>query len=167
VASLAVARDVEGEDGVLFAMIRSPERKSLGEIDDFIRSARQEPLEKFGDFRRHLLISRLPRFIRRLASWASLDVSGDWRARFAGTFGVTGVAALGSASLTLLSPLTTTLTYGIFREDGSVNVRLFYDHRVMDGVQPAMALEELQTELCGAIRDELLAGAGRTHAAAA
>jgi hypothetical protein len=167
VASLAVARPVDGEDGVLFAMIRFPEQMSMGAIDAFIRAARCEPVERFGDFRRHLLLSRLPRFLRRLAWWMALDVSGDWRARFAGTFGVTGVAALGSASLSLLSPLTTTLTYGQIGDDGRVNVRLFYDHRVMDGVQPAAALEELQTELCGSIRDELLASAGRTLSIAA
>src|SRR5262249_36504704 len=99
------------------------------------------------------------KLLRRLAWWAALDVSGHWRAQYGGTFGITGVAALGSASLTLLSPLTTTIAYGVFGVDGRLNVRLFYDHRVMDGVQPAAALEQLEEVLRGPIREELLNGA--------
>jgi hypothetical protein len=55
----------------------------------------------------------------------------------------------------VLSPLTTTLTFGVFDADGSALVRLFFDHRVFDGVQPAAALEELERTLCGAIVEEL------------
>ena len=40
---------------------------------------------------------------------------------------------LGAESLHPLSPLTTTLTYGVVRPDGTVPVRVVYDHRVMDG----------------------------------
>lgn len=155
VANLAVARRVEGEDGVLTVQVRHPERMQLAEIDEFIRRARTEPVERFGDFRRQILLSRLPWPIRRLLWWAGLHVCGSWRAQYAGTFGVTGVAALGAASLHLLSPLTTTLTYGVFAEDGSVPVRLFYDHRVLDGVLPAEALQELEQTLHGPILDEL------------
>jgi hypothetical protein len=155
VANLAVARRVNEEEAVLAVQIRQPERWPLAEIDAFIRRSRSEPIEQFGDFRRLLRVSQLPWLFRRLAWWAALDVSGHWRARFAGTFGFTGVAALGSASLHLLSPLTTTLTYGVFAADGSIPVRLFYDHRVLDGVQPAAALEDLEQTLRGPILEEL------------
>jgi len=157
VAHLAVARRIGEEDAVLGLQIRHPEQLSIAEIDTFIHRARSEPIEQFGDFRRLLRLSRLPGFLRRLAWWLALDVSGDWRARYAGTYLVTGIAALGAASLHLLSPLTTTLTYGVFGPDGSVPVRLFYDHRILDGVQPAKALEELEKVLCGPILEELRA----------
>jgi hypothetical protein len=155
VAHLAVVRQINGEYAVLGVQIRHPETLSLEKIDTLIRRSRTEPVEKFGDFRRARLLGRLPGPIRRLAWWAGLNVCGDWRARFAGTFGVTGVAALGSASLHLLSPLTTTITYGVFTADGTVPVRLFYDHRVLDGVQPAEALRDLEETLCGSIRAEM------------
>lgn len=165
VASLAVARRVGGDDGVLSYKIRNPEQMTLAEIDASIRAARTDPLEKVGDFRRALRLSRLPRLLRRLGWWFVLDVSGRLRQKHAGTFGVTGVAALGSASLALLSPLTTTITYGVFAPDGRVTVRLFYDHRVMDGVAPAAAMEELEAELRGPVRAELLASAPAARAA--
>ena len=39
-----------------------------------------------------------------------------------------------------LSVLTTTLNYGVIAADGTVDVRLIYDHRVMDGSSVARAL---------------------------
>ena len=86
-------------------------------------------------------------------------MSGHWRAKYAGTFGLTSTAALGATVNTLLSPLTTTLTYGVFAPDGRVTVRLFFDHRVLDGLGSAAALEELESALNGPIREELLRGA--------
>jgi hypothetical protein len=62
--------------------------------------------------------------------------------------------------------MTTTLTYGVFAEDGSVTVRLFYDHRVLDGVQPARALQDLEQTLCGPILEELRELRGDTRLAA-
>lgn len=155
VAHLAVARRVGDEEAVLGLQIRHPERLALDEIDAFIRRARSEPIHNFGDFRRFILLGRLPRPLRRLAWWAGLNACGSWREQYAGTFGITGVAALGSASLHLLSPLTSTLTYGVFTDDGCVPVRLFYDHRVLDGVHPAEALEQLEDTLHGPIIQEM------------
>jgi hypothetical protein len=67
------------------------------------------------------------------------------------------VASLGAPSLHVLSPLTSTLAFGVIPPDGSVLVRLFYDHRVMDGVVPAQALEDLERTLCGPLVAELQA----------
>src|SRR5579883_1019697 len=137
VASLAVARAVGGEDAVLVYLLRDPGGLSLGEIDARIRRARTAPADEIRSFRNQFRVCRLPGPVRRAVWWVGLNASGEWRAKCAGTFGVTGVAALGAASLHTLSPLTTTLTYGVFAPDGSLPVRLFYDHRVLDGVGPA------------------------------
>ncbi len=160
VASLAVSRPVDGQDEVLILHIKHPQRLSIAQIDEQIRRSRTGPLADFREFRRQIHLSRFPWPIRRLAWWLALSVKGSWRARHAGTFGITGVAALGSTSLHTLSPLTTTLTYGVIEPDGSVLVRLFYDHRVLDGLQPAEALRELEETLNGVIVRELQAAAG-------
>jgi hypothetical protein len=166
VGCLAIPRRVGDSDGVFGFQIRYPEQLSLAEIDSRIRAARTEPVEKIADFRRQLLLARLPRLLRRLAWRAGLDVSGHWRAKYAGTFGVTGVAALGSASLSLLSPSSTTITYGVFDDKGRATVRLFYDHRVLDGVEPAAAMQDLEETLCGAICTELRATSAAPRLAA-
>jgi hypothetical protein len=65
------------------------------------------------------------------------------------------VASLGAAGLHILSPLTTTLNYGIFEPDGAIDVRLAYDHRVLDGAPVARALAALEHVLRTEILEEL------------
>jgi hypothetical protein len=84
-----------------------------------------------------------------------LCTNGYRRANHFGTFGISVVAAFGAAGLHLLSPLTTTLNYGLFQPDGSIDVRLTYDHRVMDGAPVARALAELEDVLHSEILFEL------------
>ncbi len=72
-----------------------------------------------------------------------------------GTFGISVYASLGAASLHPLSPLTTTLNYGVLKQDGSVNVRLIYDHRVLDGANVARALADLEHILVNDICREI------------
>jgi pyruvate/2-oxoglutarate dehydrogenase complex dihydrolipoamide acyltransferase (E2) component len=80
-----------------------------------------------------------------------------------GTFGVTSYSGLGAESLHPLSPLTATLNYGVIGHNGSVDVRIIYDHRVMDGATVARALarmeEVLNEGLVGELRSSRLAAA--------
>src|SRR5262249_28937048 len=82
---------------------------------------------------------------------------GARRAKYFGTFGVSVVASLGAAGLHILSPLTTTLNYGTFEPDGSLDVRVVYDHRVIDGANMARLMAEFEDALHGPILSELLA----------
>jgi hypothetical protein len=153
IASIAIERLVGDEEGVLFAPVRSPENASLVDLDTVLRRLKEEPLETIAAFRRVIRLTRLPRPVRRLAWWLALNVFGRKRAHYMGTFGVTVYAGLGAASLHPLSPLTVTLNYGVFEPDGTVDVRLTYDHRVLDGAMVARALEHLE----GVLQGELLA----------
>jgi hypothetical protein len=91
-----------------------------------------------------LTIARLPRFLRRLAWWYALNVSGNVRAQFFATFGVSSVSNWGVDSLRPIAPWTTTLHYGVIDERGHVPVRLTIDHRVLNGSGPARALNEME-----------------------
>jgi hypothetical protein len=51
--------------------------------------------------------------------------------------------------------LTTLFNYGPIGEDGSVTVRIHYDHRVMDGANVARALERFERILNGEVTDEV------------
>ena len=153
VASIAIERKFGDEEAVFFAHIRQPETLSLADIDLRLRRFKDEPLESFGDFRRILLMYRFPRPLRRLLWWIGLNCWGRKRAAFMGTSGITVYAGLGAASLHPLSLLTTTLNYGVIEADGTVDVRITYDHRVMDGATIARALAELERVL----KNEILA----------
>jgi hypothetical protein len=54
-----------------------------------------------------------------------------------------------------LSPLTTTLNYGPVQEDGTVVVRIIYDHRAMDGCTIARALAALEEVFNGELLQEM------------
>ena len=98
--------------------------------------------------------------------WLGLYTDGAYRADSLARFRRSAAASFGAAGLHVLSPLTTTLNYSTFEPDGSIDVRLTYDHRVLDGAPIARALTAIEETLNGEIRDELLAGtpARRIHA---
>jgi hypothetical protein len=155
VTSVAIERRLGDEEAVLFAPLREPEKLGLLEIDARLRRLKDQPLESVGAFRRAVLVTRLPRPVRRLLWWVGLNVIGRKRAHYMGTAGITVYAGLGAASLHPLSLLTTTLNYGVFESDGSIDVRLTYDHRVLDGATIARALADLERVLCHEILAEL------------
>jgi hypothetical protein len=153
VAMLAVERRLGDEAAVFFAPVRSPESISLTDLDAHLRRYKEAPLETISSFRRAVALSGWPRFVRRWLWWWGLNVSGRKRAHYAGTFGVSACGALGAASLHPPTLTTSTLNYGLVEEDGSVEVRLVYDQRVLDGATVARALADLE----GVLKHEILA----------
>jgi hypothetical protein len=165
IASVAIERIWNGENAVFFAHLRSPETHTLDDLDRFLRDFKEKPIEQFGLFRRALQIARYPQWLRRFVWWYALNVGGHKRAKRLGTFGVSVYSGLGSESLHPLSPLTTTLNWGVI-ENGRVTVRVIYDHRVMDGSTVARAQGRLDEVLNGTIADELTAMQAKAMAAA-
>jgi hypothetical protein len=155
IASIAVERQYRGENAVFWGHLRAPERQSLREIQGRLNRFKDAPIEKVGLFRRTLFVARLPRPLRRFAWWLGLNCSGPLRASHMGTFGVSVYAGLGAESLHPITPLTSTLNYGVIQPDGAVSVRIVYDHRVMDGATVARALVCLESVLNGEILAEL------------
>lgn len=153
VASVAVERAYADEQAVFFTQIREPHRLALVDLDTKLRRFKEAPEESLAAIRRQLRICRLPTSLRRLGWWIVLNTWGRKRAHYLGTYGVSVYSSLGAASLHPLSVLTSTLTYDVFRPDGSVDVRLVYDHRVTDGATIARALSDLESIL----RHEILA----------
>lgn len=160
VSAITLERDYCGEKAVFTVRIKDPARKSLSELATIIRERSTAPVEDVKDFRRSLAVSALPRPLRRLIWWVGLNV-GRQRANYFGTFGISVYSALGAESLHPLTPLTTTLNYGVFASDGGLDVRLIYDHRVTDGATIARALARLERVLNTSVRDELTATSAR------
>ncbi len=137
------------------SLICRPETRGLRELDAELRRFKEQPIESIADFRRMLLVTRLPRPLRRLAWWIGLNAWGRKKAHYLGTFGVSVYAGLGAASLHPLSPVTSALNYGVIDGDGNVDVRIIYDHRVLDGATVARALAEMEHVLKREILAEL------------
>ncbi len=160
VASVAVEREYQGERAVFFGRIGGAGTRPVAETDALVRELVETPVEGVKMFRKMLRFARLPRPARRFLLWLGLNLQRTRPALF-GTFGLSVYSALGAESLHPLSPLTTTLTYGVIGDDGAVDVRVVYDHRVMDGATVARALALLEDELTGPVYAELCAMARR------
>jgi hypothetical protein len=159
VASLAVEREWRNEPCVFFARIADPASLPLQNIHARIRQFAEAPLKTVPTFRKMLSAARWPRPVRRALLWLGLNLPRTRPGQF-GTFGLSVYSSLGAESLHPLSPLTTTLNYGVIDPDGMVWVRLVYDHRVFDGATAARALGKLEEVLTGPILAELR---GMTH----
>jgi hypothetical protein len=154
VACVAVEGDHHGERTVVFVLVKDPLNQSVVEVGRLLRAVAAAPAVATKSFRRALRLAGLPLPLRRVVWWIGLNV-GRQRANHFGTFGVTAYSALGAESLHPLSPLTATLTYGPIEADGGVNVRLVYDHRVLDGATVARALVRLETVINTDVAAEL------------
>lgn len=157
VASLAYEREYRGEQAVLLDRIKNPEGRSIAEIGALMKASQTRPVEEVRAFQRALSMARAPALIRRPLMWLGLNI-GRQRANYFGTFQLSVYSGLGAESLNPLTPLTTLLNYGRIGDDGSVEVRIHYDHRVMDGANVARALERFEKILNGAVADELSSG---------
>jgi len=153
-ATVIIERDYHGEAGLFSISIKEPARQSLRGIGRQLEHASAAPVEEIKDFRRTIQFTRLPRPLRRAFWWLCLNI-GRQRGNYFGTFGISVYSALQAESLHPLSPLTTLLNYGVMSEDGVVDVRIIYDHRVMDGATVARALARLEEILNSAIKEEV------------
>ncbi len=156
-ASIAVERELEGEPAVLFGQLNRPDIQPLDQLQEALVRWRNTPVEDVRDFRKLLRFMRVPQPFRKLGWWYASKVSGRHRVRHFGTFGISTTASAGATCKNLIAPVPFTLNYGLLADDGSLEVRLHFDHRVIDGMPAARVLNELETVLQTTILDELRA----------
>lgn len=155
VAAVVVERDYHGEEAVFFAHLRRPHERPLADLDAWLRRCRSAPLAEVVSFRRALRLARLPWPLRPAAMWLGLHASGRLRERAFGTFSLSSPAAQGAGLLHLITALTATLHYGLFDPAGRLDMRLTFDHRVLDGATAARALAAMEAALRGPLLQEL------------
>jgi hypothetical protein len=147
VASVAVEREYHGEPGVFFGFFRAPDKTPLCELAAELDEWKTKPLDAVKPFHRQIKYARLPLPARRFLWWYATAWSGRIKARNFGTFGVSLTGASGATALNLIGPLSTSLNTGVVGDDGAVDVRIHFDHRVLDGMPAARALAETEEYL--------------------
>lgn len=157
VAALTVEREFRGEMRVFALIVKDPAALTLGEIARMIDDVQNSPIESIKPFYRLERIINYPRFLQRIIWWIGYNF-GRLRANHFGTFGVTSISALGAESSHFPTPLSTTVNYGVIRDNGDMDVRIMIDHRLIDGSVSARVLQRLEQMLNGPIVDELSAG---------
>ncbi|MGE3315206.1 MAG: hypothetical protein AB7O26_08820 [Planctomycetaceae bacterium] len=157
IGRMTVSRQIDGEDWVLFARFVKPEIVPLARLHDLVAETRDLPVEQVERFRQQIAFAGVPTFLRRIAWWVSMNVSGYMRATRFGTFGLTTVSSLGAISIHPPCTGATTFTLGPVAKDGTVRVTMVYDHRMLDGAPVANYLRELEETLNTEILAELKA----------
>ncbi len=159
VVALNIERRHGDENIVLQCLIRAPENRSVAELDAFVRHHMEAPLETLRPFQRARAVGRIPWPVRPWFWWSSLNMFGRRRCHNFGTFGISSIAAQGAGILHLIPVLTSMLHYGLFDAQGRLDMRLTWDHRVLDGATAGRALADLETVLNHDIVRELTAPA--------
>ncbi|MCY2971547.1 MAG: hypothetical protein NTZ30_12860 [Planctomycetota bacterium] len=131
IASINVERVVNNENVVIYGYVRAPENRTLIEIDDIIRHHKDDPIEEVRSY-------------TRTRWWYTLNVEGPRRCHNFGTFAISSVSSMGAGLLNLMPILTTQIHYGMLDKEGNLDVRLTFDHRVLDGATAARALVALE-----------------------
>jgi hypothetical protein len=161
VGQLVVNRKSTAGELLCWARFIEPERQPLETLQRRLDEYQTAPLQSV--FRKQLTLAKLPGPLRRLLWWWQLNFSGSKRATRLGTFTQSSLAGQGCVNRFHQTLLTTSLSYGPIDERGCAAVTLICDHRVLDGMQAARALGELeaflQTEILAELRQ--LAGARR------
>jgi len=164
VATLAVNRLEDGEDRLFWARLAAPDAKSLPEIQQFIVDCAMKPAEEM--FKRQLELEMVPGFLRRAILRWNMNSFSRKRAARIGTFSLSTLAGMGATNRFHPTICTTSLSYAPLDADGHCLVTLIADHRVLDGVVVARALDRLEEVLCHEMLAELRGlAAGGTEAA--
>jgi hypothetical protein len=154
IATINVDRQLPNERIVLYAHVPNPQDLSLSEIDAIIRFHQDAPLKNISSYRHAARLSQVPWPFRRGLYWAGLNVFGSVRCANFGTFGISTVGCQGAGILHLLPIVTSSLHYGMLDSTGGLEMRLSFDHRVLDGATAAQALSEMEGTLLGEVTDE-------------
>lgn len=155
IASINVEREGPDENVIVYCLVRGPENRTIQQIEEIVRYHKETPLESLRSYQRSVGVSRIPWPFRRLFWWAALNVFGRRRCHNFGTFGISSVGAAGAGLLHLTPILTSTIHFGLFDEQNRLDVRLSWDHRVMDGALVARVLKDLESILNNEIAREL------------
>lgn len=153
VANLAVSRRHHGDDWLFWGLIRSPEQRSLTEIQAAIDAFNSKPVDD--KFQKQLKLSGLPAIARRMIWWWNLNIAGEKRGKRLGTFSLTSISGRGAEIQHPPTVMTAGLTFGPLDQHGQMKVTLVYDHRLMDGSFVADRLIDLEQQLTGSILAEL------------
>jgi hypothetical protein len=160
IVTLNIDRQFADERVVLYAHIVSPENLTSWEIDAIIQDQQRQPEDNIPSYCHAVRLSRIPWPFRRLLWWAATNFLGPIRCQFFGTFVVSSLGSQGAGITHLVPLLTSQLHYGMFDSPGGLEVRLSFDHRVLDGAVAAQGIADLEGFLIGAMVCEYIQSAG-------
>jgi hypothetical protein len=146
VCTVVVERTWQGVAALFFEQFAAAEKRSLHELDAALRQLKQVPIESVGAFRRVIRISRLPVLLRRLIWSFGLNCSGRLRAKYMGICVLNPFPAGGNITQSAM-PAAFMLYFGLIEPNGDAQIQIFYDHRIMDGVELYRIVRDLEATM--------------------
>ncbi len=153
VISVSINRLHEGQDRLFWGKFAGPEHMRLLDVQYLLNHYCTGDVTV--DFKRQIRASRLPMLLRRAIWWWQLNLEPSKRARRLGTASISVLAGQGVYNRLHPCLLSSTLAYGPIQPDGRMWVTLQCDHRVLDGVAAAGALNLFETVLKRELLSEL------------
>jgi hypothetical protein len=162
VCTVAIDRTWRGISAVFFEQCAQPDTMSLADLDARLRDLKQLPFEKVGGFRRIIRYARPPVIVRRLLWGSILYWSGRRRSRLFGTCALNPFPTGGVVTQSV-TPLSFLLYYGLVEPDGDTQVQVFFDHRVMDGIEVYRLIRDIEATMNRDIAAELKGEPASAH----
>jgi hypothetical protein len=144
--TVVIERTWQGASALFFEQFAAPDKKQLAELDAALRKLRQVPVESVGSFRRVIRFARPPVLIRRLIWSLVLNWSGPVRAKYIGLCGLNPFPTGGKVVQSAV-PGAFLLYFGLVAANGDTDVQIFFDHRVMDGVDVYRILRDIEATM--------------------
>jgi hypothetical protein len=145
--AVLIEREVDGHHVVFRPVLRDMQTRPLWDIErNLIFQLRTKSIFSFPDIRRVMSLSKwLPFPIIRLCFRLLYSLSGKVRSN---VYGCASVNLMNSPRTRLL--MSTTLSAfvvypGVADENGDVTAQVFIDHRVIDGLQTARILKDIES----------------------
>jgi hypothetical protein len=156
VASITIHRtDENRNERLVWARCASAQRRSLCEVQRDIEHVASGPIDEvFGD---GLRLERQPAAFRHFQWWLLMRWSGRRRAKQIGTFSISNLSGFGALNAHHPLLAATSIAMSPLSKDGESDLVLICDHRVLDGVLAARALDRLEEVLMTDVRTELIA----------
>jgi hypothetical protein len=146
VCTIAIERTWQDAAAVFFEQFAAADQRSLHELDEMLRQLKQQRVEDIGSFRRLIRFARLPVLLRRLIWSLALSWSGPFRTRYFGSAALNPFPVGGHMSQSAM-PVSFMLYFGLIEPNGDADIEIFYDHRVMDGVQVYRIVRDLEATM--------------------
>ncbi|MFN9852094.1 MAG: hypothetical protein ACK57P_09780 [Planctomycetota bacterium] len=158
VASITIQRkDDRSSERLVWGRLQNAQQQPLEKIQKEIAGFTTAPIDSF--FRDGLAMERRPRLLRKLTWWILMQWSGRRRAKHLGTVSLSSLGGWGAMNAHYPLVTTTGLSMGPIQSNGSCEVILLCDHRVLDGALAAEVLSLLENRLQG----EVLAALNRMN----
>jgi len=144
--TVVIERTWRGAAALFFEQFAGPENRPLLALDQGLRQLRQVPVESVGSFRRVIRFARPPVLVRRLIWSLVFNWSGRARAKFMGLCGLNPFPTGGKIVQSAV-PASFMLYFGLIAPNGDADIQIFYDHRVMDGVEVFRIVRDLEATM--------------------